>query len=92
MVGATRAVREFAREALRSEFLTPAGVINLIGLFAVFVLLLAAEATGAWEALVRTLDSSYRAGGPSFFWLLLTFVGTLLACVLIVGLLTRPKD
>jgi hypothetical protein len=83
------AVIEFARHALRAEFLTPAGVINLVSLFSFFVLILSLGLLDVIQAIVRTWDSSYTTGSESFLLLCGLYALVMLLCVLIVGLLTR---
>jgi flagellar biosynthesis protein FlhB len=85
-----RLILDFAREAFRAEFMTPAGVINVILVFLCFVLVSAMGLGDAWQILVRTVKADYESGMPAFAWLLLEFALIGLACVLIVGLLTRP--
>jgi hypothetical protein len=80
----------FAREAFRAEFMTPAGVVNVILVFLCFVLVSAMGLGDVWQVLVRTVKADYVSGMPAFQWLLLEFALIGLACVFIVGLLTRP--
>lgn len=84
-----KAVASFAKQALKSEFMTPAGVVNAIFVFAAFVLVLAAGLGDLVQPIVRTWNSTYESGGASIYWLLLEYGLLSLACVLILGFLRR---
>lgn len=85
------AVIQFARHALRAEFLTPAGVINLVSLFSVFILILSLSILDIIQALVRIWDASYTTASDSLMWLVALYLGAMLLCVFIVGLVTPRK-
>jgi hypothetical protein len=82
-------VTEFARHAFRAEFLTPAGIINLIWQVCVLTVVVVLGLADLWQAIARTWNSHYTTHLPSFLVLLPIWGGIMLACVLIVGLLTR---
>jgi hypothetical protein len=77
----------FARRALEAERLTPAGRINLLGLFGVFLIISGSAILDLAQPVGRLWDPAYDAGGPSLVLLLVVFGVLLLLCVVIVGLL-----
>ncbi len=92
MNGHIRAVIEFARAAIDAEYLTPAGVINLIGLFILFIVIVVLGLADLWQALVRTWNKGYETGLPSPLSCGILFATVLLLCTLIVGLLYRRAE
>jgi hypothetical protein len=91
-VESKRAVIEFARQVLRAEFLTPGGVINLVGVFTTFVLTLAVGLADLAQVVIRTWDSHYETGIPSILWFLGGHLLLILVCTVIVMLLyEKPR-
>jgi ABC-type arginine transport system permease subunit len=86
------ALREIARDALRAEFMTPAGVVNLLGLLAALILVIAVGASDLFQAVIRTFESGYSTGLPSVVVLLILYFAAMLLCVIILGLLARPRN
>ena len=70
--------------------MTPPGIVNLVTVLGGLAVVLTMGITDAWQALVRTWDSSYRTGLPSTLDLFLIYALLAILCVLILTLL-RPQ-
>jgi len=88
-VNTLREILDFARHALRAERLTPAGVLNLVGLLAALGITLSIGILDLFQALVRIFVRDYSAGLPTLEVMFLLYILCMTLCVVIVGLLTR---
>lgn len=82
-------VIEFVRTIIDAEWMTPPGVVNLVGVFTTFLIVLAAGLGDLAQIIVRTWNDDYETGLPSIFWFigihLLVFVGCTLLMALLYG-------
>jgi hypothetical protein len=90
-MSALRDLTEFARHAFRAEFLTAAGVINIVWQACILVLVGTLGVTDIWQAIARTWNPSYSTGLPSLIVVIPVWGGIMLACIFIVGLLTPRR-
>jgi hypothetical protein len=80
MGDSAKGVSRIVREAVRKEWMTPAGVANVvfISFFGLYIL---------GSRIVELIGSFLGDEKAGFDWLIVLFVGGSLACVVIVGLL-----
>jgi hypothetical protein len=71
--------------------MTPAGVVNLVGLIGALIVVLTAGLTDGLQALVRIAEPTYSAGLPSAAALLSLYLVCLIVCVALLALLTPPR-
>jgi amino acid transporter len=90
-VDSLRAITKFVKHALRSEVITQAGYINLVGLVIALAIVLSLGATDVFQAIVRIGKDDYTTGLPGLDVMFGLYLLAMLGCVLIVGLLTREK-
>jgi len=88
--GIRHAVSDVVRFAARSEFMTPAGLLNLVGMCFAVIGSGLLGLSGVIEPIVRIKMKSYRSG-VSVLALLVVLVLYFLACVVVVGLLDRSR-
>ncbi len=78
---------EFARYAMRTETMTVAGRVNLVGLVGLFLLVVGAGGLfDLIQVIVRIWKSDYETGLPSLQSFLWVYALLLLGCVAILAL------
>jgi hypothetical protein len=85
MWGQAKALAAFALDLVKQEGLSAAGRVNVIGLFATFLLVVAMGLFDLMEVIGRQFDLDLGSA-PSFLTLFIVFVVSNLLCVLILAL------
>jgi uncharacterized protein involved in cysteine biosynthesis len=81
----------FAKNALKAERRSDAGIANVVGLGFAFVLVLASGLVDIFQALARLWRPHYTTGLPSTLAFVAVFAAMFVLCVLILALVPpRP--
>jgi hypothetical protein len=80
-----RSLIELAREALWAETMTDAGRVNLVGIAAIFLIVIGAGLVDVLQALVRIAKEDFETGLRSLLSFVWAYGVLLIACVVVLA-------